>query len=921
MTEDGLFLVLFAYLGLLFGVAWWAERRAASGRSVAANPYIYTLSIAVYCTAWTFYGSVGRAASNGVSFLPIYLGPTLVFALAWLVLRKIVHVAKQQHITSIADFIGSRYGKSALLGGIVTVIAVIGILPYISLQLKAAAISFHVLSGAQGTADTAAAPLWRDTALWIALMMAAFTILFGTRSIDASERHEGMVAAIAFESVVKLIAFLAVGIFVTFFLFDGPGEIFDRLAGQQDLGRLITLDGIPGGAGGWLLLLLVSMCAIFCLPRQFQVAVVENVDESHLKKAAWMFPAYLLVINLFVLPIAFGGLLIFGGGIDPDTFVLTLPLKEGAGGLALLVFLGGLSAATGMVIVETIALATMVGNELVLPVLLRLRLLESGARRELGGILLGVRRATIVVVLLLGYAYFRLIGESYTLVTIGLVSFVAAAQFAPAILAGIYWRGASRLGAMTGLLAGFIVWGYTLLLPGFARSGWIPDAFVADGLLGIEILKPYALFGLEGLDPISHATFWSLLLNAGSLVAVSLFSHQSVLERVQAATFVDPFREEAGEPAGYWSGTATVSELRALLARFLGEAQAERALSDFASASAVELDEDAEANPSLVEQVERLLSGAIGSASARVMVASTVRGEALSIDKVMSIVDETSKVMEYSRRLEEKSLALEAATRELKEANERLKELDRLKDEFVATVSHELRTPLTSIRAFSEILQQDPDLDPKQRQEFLDIIVKETERLTRLINEVLDLAKIEAGSMEWRTEQVDLREPARTAASSMSQLYSDSEIALDIALPETPVWVRGDPDRLTQVLMNLLSNAEKFCEPKRGRVELKLNHDGGQVRLEVADNGPGIAPDQIGRLFEKFQQLEGAQSGKRAGTGLGLAISQRIVSHHGGRIHVASNRGAGTTFTVELPLSKQARTAAAESVGDGPSRN
>ncbi len=906
MTEERLFFVLFAYLGLLFGVAWWAERRAASGRSVAANPYIYTLSLAVYCTAWTFYGSVGRASGTGVAFLPIYIGPTLFIALGWLMLRKIIRIAKQQHITSIADFIGSRYGKSGLLAGLVTLIAVIGILPYISIQLKAAAISFHVLSGADSmTADAAQMPFWKDTALFIALLMAAFTILFGTRSIDASERHEGLVAAIAFESLVKLIAFMAVGAFVAFVLFDGPGEIFSRIAQRQDLTYLMSLDSVPGGAGGWLLLILVSMCAIICLPRQFQVAVVENVDESHLKKAAWLFPGYLLAINLFVLPIAFGGLLIFGSGTDPDTFVLTLPLGDGATGLALLVFLGGLSAATGMVIVETIALATMVSNELVLPLLFRLRLLGAGAQRELGRILLGVRRTTIVLVLLLGYVYFRLIGESYALVTIGLVSFVAAAQFAPPILAGIYWRGASRAGAITGLLAGFGVWAYTLLLPGFARSGWLPSGFVADGLFGLALLKPYALFGFSVLDPISHAVFWTLLVNVSALVMVSLFSRQSVLERVQAAKFVNPFQEEAVESAGYWAGTATVSELRSLLARFLGESQANRALAEYAVANRVEIEKDAEADPNLVEHVERLLSGAIGSASARVMVASTVRGEALSMEKVMSIVDETSKVLEYSRRLEEKSQELEAATRELREANQRLEELDKLKDEFVATVSHELRTPLTSIRAFSEILQQDPDLELKQRQEFLDIIVKETERLTRLINEVLDLAKIEAGSMEWRSEKVDLREPARTAASSMGQLYAESEIALDVTLPDSPIWVRGDRDRLTQVLMNLLSNAEKFCQPKRGRVQLRLDYSNNRARLKVVDNGPGIPSEQIGRLFEKFRQLEGAQDGKRTGTGLGLAISQRIVTHHGGRIEVESERGKGTAFIVELPVSNE----------------
>ena len=514
------------------------------------------------------------------------------------------------------------------------------------------------------------------------------------------------------------------------------------------LRRLFTIDGVAGYTS-WITLTLLAMGAIVVLPRQFQVLVVENVDERHLRKAMWLFPLYLLLINIFVLPIAFSGLLLFpGGGVDADTFVLAVPMKEQQPMLALMVFIGGLSAATGMIIVETIALATMVCNDLVMPLLLRVGRLHLSERRDIAGILLMIRRVTIILVVLLGYAYVRLIGESYTLVTIGLVSFAAAMQFVPAIVGGIYWKGATKAGALAGLTGGFLVWIYTLLLPSFARSDWLSQSFVENGPLGIALLKPYALFGLEGLDPISHATIWTMLVNVGLLVAVSLMTSQSVIERSQAVQFVDIFKRTA-EAARVWRGRATIGDLRQLLVRFIGEARANAAFARFERESQRDLHDRGPADSDIVSYSERQLAGAIGAASARIMVASVLREEMHDIDRVLQILDEASELVVYSRQLEQKSRELEAATTELRAANERLKELDKLKDDFVATVSHEVRTPLTSIRSFSEILRDNPDLDPEQRQEFVSIIVKESERLSRLINDILDLAKMEAGTSEW----------------------------------------------------------------------------------------------------------------------------------------------------------------------------
>ncbi|MCX7135371.1 MAG: sodium:solute symporter, partial [Proteobacteria bacterium] len=461
LTGYVIVLASFVYVGLLFAIAYYGDKRADAGRSIIANPYIYALSLAVYCTSWTFYGSVGRAATSGIGFLPIYLGPTLMAVLWWYVLLKMIRISKANRITSIADFVASRYGKSQLLGGLVTVIAVIGIVPYISLQLKAVSNSFSIILKypAIATPDSQATiPLLTDNTFYIALLLAIFTILFGTRHLDASERHEGLVAAIAFESVVKLLAFVAVGVYATYVLYDGFADIFTSAIEYPQLAKLLDFGGSSVDYTSWASLTFLSMLAIMFLPRQFQIAVVENVDERHLNKAVWLFPLYLLIINIFVLPITFAGMMHFpAGNVDADTFVLNLPIAQQQSLLTLTVFIGGLAAATGMVIVETIALSTMVCNNLVMPLLLRLNMLHLHKRADHSSLIVGIRRGAIVGVLMLGYAYFRLAGEAYALVSIGLISFAAVAQFAPAILGGMFWKGATRLGAICGLLAGFFI--------------------------------------------------------------------------------------------------------------------------------------------------------------------------------------------------------------------------------------------------------------------------------------------------------------------------------------------------------------------------------------------------------------------------------------------------------------------------------
>ncbi|MCF8149215.1 MAG: sensor histidine kinase [Burkholderiaceae bacterium] len=895
----------FVYLGVLFAIAWYADRRADAGRSLISNPLVYALSLGVYCTTWTFYGSVGRAVASGIGYLPIYLGPTLLFALAGFVLVKMIRVAKANRITSIADFVASRYGKSQVLGGLVTVIAVVGVVPYIALQLKAVSNSFAILSSYPEIvmpAMSGTIPLFQDSALYVAMILAAFTILFGTRHLDATERHEGMVAAIAVESIVKLVAFLAAGIFVVWGVHEGIGDIFAQADAVPEIARRLTTADSPATYGTWGTLVFLSLFAALLLPRQFQIAVVENVDISHLSRAVWMFPLYLFLINLFVLPVALAGLLHFqGGGVDADTFVLTLPMAHQQEMLALFVFIGGLSAATGMVIVETIALSTMVCNDLVMPLLLRMPILGLATRSDLSGLLLAIRRWAIAIILGLGYLYFRMAGEAYALVSIGLISFAAVAQFAPVVIGGLFWKGGTRDGALAGLTAGFVLWTYTLLLPSFAKSGWMPAGFIEHGLFGIDLLRPQHLLGLTGLDEITHSLVWSLLANLGTYIGVSLLRAPNLREARQATLFVGG-AEAAGIPG--WRGSAGVADLLPLAGRFIGFERAQEAFARHAHERGLRGIEELPADTRLVNFAETLLAGAIGSASARVMVASVVTEEPLGIDEVMNILDEASQVRRYASEVEQKSAELTRATAELREANAQLRQLDRMKDDFISTVSHELRTPLTSIRAFSEMLQEDPKTDLAQRSRFLGIIVSESIRLTRLISQILDLAKLESGRAEWTVESVDVGEVLSDATESMAVLFTEKRVTLEIETCEPGLAVQADCDRLIQVMVNLLSNALKFAPAGSGHVKVGARGTANEVRVHVTDNGPGVPLADQELIFDKFRQGAGTAdvlTDKPQGTGLGLPISRQIIEYFHGRLWVESSPAAGTSFVFTLP--------------------
>jgi Na+/proline symporter/nitrogen-specific signal transduction histidine kinase len=883
--------VALAYVALLFLVAYVGDRRARQGHTDwLQSSLVYTLSISIYCTSWTFYGAVGSAARNGLEFATIYLGPTLVFVGWWVVLRKLVRVGRTQRITSIADLISSRFGKSEVLGALVTLIAVAAATPYIALQLKAVTTSYQVIAGIPlDSTDFRAG-------FWLAVGMSFFTILFGTRNVDANERHHGVVAAIALEALVKLFALVAVGVFVVFALFDGPADLFAHAPPD-----FLHSDDVFGPR--WISLIVLSAAAIICLPRQFQVIVVENVDERHLSTASWLFPAYLFVSSLFILPIAISGMTLMPPDADPDMFMLTIPLMAEAEVLAMLAFLGGFSSATSMIIVSSIALSTMVSNHIVAPLALRLSHGRERVSGDVRRLLLTTRRIAIAAIILLGFLYFRISGQSDALAAIGLIAFVGVAQFLPSVIGGLYWPLANRRGALWGLCAGFAVWMYTLALPSLEAEWPMSPRLMAEGPFGIALLRPEALFGLDGLDPLVHATFWSLLANAVLFVFGSLSRDPRPLEWVQARQFVDVFRGGADMSPGDGPRirrTATSEELFILAQRILGAEPAQ----DFFDAAA-RRQGLTHGLPMPTEDVmadlERRLTGSVGAASARAMMAQVAGGEVVSIDELVSIADETARIMRYSQALERKSAELETAAAQLREANERLRETDRQKDEFLSQVSHEVRTPMTAIRSFSEILRTTEDLNDVQARRFVTIIHEESIRLTRLLDVILDLRVVEKGEIPITVEPVEPDALLDAAAQTCEGLSQGALIAIRRGTRASGARVQADPDRLRQVFINLLSNAVRHNDKDSIEITVESHATGDLYEAIIADNGPGVPQDHRERVFSIFSATWTREGQK--GAGLGLAISRGIMRRMGGDLTLDEGTPEqGARFRVTLPL-------------------
>ncbi|MCY4336412.1 MAG: ATP-binding protein [Litoreibacter sp.] len=871
------------YVALLFVVAFLADRSASRGGSRwLRSPWTYTLSLSVYCTAWTFYGAVGNAARSGLEYLTIYLGPTLVFLGFWILLRRLVRIGRAERITSIADLISSRYGKWSGLAVIVTCLAVTGTTPYIALQLQSVTLSFAAFVPPGQDFDLNA------TALWVAVGLALFTILFGTRNLDTNERHHGVVMAIAIEAVVKLIALLAVGVFV----------VWGVSGGMSDM--LLMIEASPVAqwqpdAGRWVGMTFLSAAAIVCLPRMFQVLVVECSDERHLQRAAWAFPLYLMLISLFVLPIAVVGLALLPDGSNPDLFVLSIPLALDQNGLAMLAFLGGFSSATSMVIVAALALATMVSNHIILPVWLSLQGQRATMSGDVRDVMILSRRISIAALLALGYAYYRVTGGTAALSAMGLVSFAGVAQVVPALLGAIYWRGATRKGAIAGVSAGFAIWGYSLFLP---AAGAMSIGIMENGLFGIGALRPQALFGVDGLDPLVHSIFWSMSLNTVLFITVSLLTFPNPLERLQGAAFVNAFeRGDGGQAVA--RGIAETEDLLVMAQRLIGAREAQ----ELFQAAAREQGKSGhlpDPTPKFVARLERELAGSVGAATAHAMVRQIDGNAPVSVEELLAVADESAQILEYSSQLEAKSQELEQTAKQLRLANEKLTAISIQKDAFLSQVSHELRTPMTSIRSFSEFLMEG-GMEPEDRARYSKIIHDESLRLTRLLDDLLDLSVLESGQVVLNQQTAVLGDLMKRAVA----FAGTDNLTVHMEGAAQGASLSTDTDRLSQVFINLVTNAQKYCDADEPELRIVMREQDEQLEIDFIDNGNGVPREQQSLIFEKFARLTDQASAGSAG--LGLAICREIMARLGGEISYLSDQKGGA-FRLVLPrrLAKRA---------------
>ena len=890
MSNYALISIIICYLAILFCIAFFAEKNAKS--KWVNNPFVYTLSLAVYCSAWTYYGSVGIAANSGINFLPIYLGPVIAAPLWIILLRKIMRISKQHKISSIADFISLRYGNNRFLGALITVICMLGIVPYISLQLKATSETFEIMTNEASYVST---NIFDDSTFYIAVLLAVFAAFFGTQRTDASEKHRGIVVSVSFESILKLLFFLIIGIYITFFLFDGTTDIYNQMASTPNFESLAKMNGLEDGFE-WFFMIMISFIAIFLLPRQFQVSVLENTREKHLKQAIWMFPLYLLLFNIFVIFIAWSGKLTFGNSVNAEYFALLLPLQHQNIFLALLVFLGGFSAVISMVV----ALSTMVSNNLIIPYGF-LDKFSKGQPDRNSNYIKNIRRISIFCIIIIAYFFYINFSIELSLYSIGLISFVIISQLAPSFFIGLFWNRGSSKASIIGILVGFFVTVYTLVLPFTIEAFTGIHDFTDKGLFNLSVLRPYALFGIDFLSPPTHAFFWSMSANVLCYLIFSLISKGNYRERNYAEMFVNSTKYSSlQDNALVWKGEAYVSDIKSVLNKFLGEDRAQRALNLFFMKYKIPPNTQM-ADARLINFSEKLLTGSIGSASAKILIASAVKEEQISLVEVLKILEESKETIANNKILREKSEELSILALKLKQANEELISKDKQKDEFLDTVAHELKTPVTGIRAATELLMDDDGMPVEIKGQFLNNMLNDSDRLSRLINNILDFEKLSRGRNQLNIQRNGIKRTIKHAIVGVQQLAINKGITI---INDNLVDFRFsyDEDRILQVLTNLLSNALKFTEPNKGKIIVEYKMINNFVEVYVIDNGKAIPEEDFEHIFDKFYQSKNQNTVKPEGSGLGLAICKQILEQHNGKIWAKKGNKNGATFVFILPF-------------------
>ena len=882
MSSPLLFLLVILYLGLLFFIAFWAEKKKSN--FWINNPYIYSLSLAVYCSAWTYYGSIGVASNQGLEYLAIYIGPVIIIP-AWIYINsKIIRISRVHKISSIADFISLRYGNSRSLGAIVAIVCMLAVIPYIGLQIKAISDTIHLMTHTANSDN-----IFLDTATYVVLIIAVFSAYYGTKYVDASEKRLGIISAVAVESFLKLIFFIILGVFVVYGVFNGFDDIYEKASKLPDFTQKNTFNGLEG-AFNWFLMCMLSMTAIFLLPRQFHTTIIENRTEKHLKTAIWLFPLYLLLMNFFVFPIAWGGkILFFGENVNPEFYSILIPQKFGNMMIAGMVFLGGLSACISMIIISSISLSVMLSNNIIIPYGW-LNSLKTETEYANNRTIVNIRKFSIFSLIILGFVFYKYLISSATLFSVGLTAFVLIAQLAPAFFGAIFWRRGSYAGAVTGIIAGVLICYFNLILPNYFETTYQNSAV-------------FNFFKLAYLSPVASAFFWSLLVNGGLFMIISSFVAGNYRERNFAELYVDINDYiQHHENAYIWKGTANISDITNILTRFLGEKKTRQALKIFNLKYNIS-DENDSADSRFIKFSENLLSGRIGTASAKILIEGVTKEDKITLPEVLKILEESKENISMNKQLTEHSQQLRKLSEELQNANETLVIKDKQKDDFLDSVAHELRTPITAIRATSELLLDDDEMPAEIKKDFLGNIISESDRLAEIINDILFLDKLEAGTTPLNLAEKNITETYHKALKPLLQLFEQKHLHhSEVNLLQHEIF-EFDEMKMIQVFQNILGNALKFAN-EQGMIQTKFQEKDGMLKISIFNTGKTIPTEDLQYVFEKFYQSKNQNLRKPLGSGLGLAICKRIISAHGGNI-AAKNKEIGVTFEIFLPTKNE----------------
>jgi len=885
MSSVSLFAVVILYLALLFLVAHRAEKKKS--KIWVNNPYIYSLSLAVYCTAWTYYGSIGVAVNSGLDYLPIYIGPIIIIP-AWIYInKKILRISRVNKVSSIADFISLRYGNSRSFGAIITLVCIFGIIPYIGLQIKAISETFHLVTNTPISKN-----IFTDNATFVVVLLALFSSYYGTRYVDASEKRLGIISAVALESFLKLIFLIVLGVFVTFFAFDGFSDIYAKASLLPDFKEKNTFNGLEESFN-WMILCLISASAIFLLPRQFHTTIVENRQEKHLKTAIWFFPLYLLIFNLFVFPIAWGGRIIFEGqAVNPEFYSILIPQHFGNQIITVLVFLGGLSSSISMVIISSITLSIMLSNNLIIPYGWLDKLNSHNETKNTKSIV-NIRKISIFILIVTSFVFYKYFILKNSLYSVGLISFVIISQLGPSFFGAIFWRRGSYKGAVIGLIAGLVICYFGLIIPQYYFS--YNQEF--KGLVR-DMYNWFSFFDIPYLSSISEVFFWSILINISLFVVISLSQKGDYRERNFAEIYVDIDRYiQNHENAFIWRGKAYVSDIRNILVKFLGEKKTEQAMRIFNLKYNIDTRTET-ADARFIKFSENLLSGRIGTASAKILIEGVTHEDKISLKEVLEILEESKENISLNKKLTEQSRELRQLSNELSFANENLIFKDKQKDDFLDSVAHELRTPITAIRSAGEILADDDDIPLEIKREFLNNIITESDRLNEIINDILYLDKLEHGEIALNINQNNIVETYHKALKPISHLIHQKNIHLSEVDLLTNHIFEYDEARLIQVFQNILGNALKFTD-EQGTIQAKFQEKDEQLIIKIFNTGKQIPEDDLKLIFDKFYQSRNQNLRKPSGSGLGLAICKKIMEAQNGSI-VAKNMEIGVEFEMIL---------------------